>query len=735
MAEWEVSNPVIYAPDGDDIDSAWQKEIAQVNKIYEYLNRLRTYDAGAGASVADAVAYSVKIDTSTTPATIYMRNAENNGYIKLGTLEKNLGITGSEIGSVDAEGFGKMTMGKSEKKPSTANPKDLYFAYDEKKIYIWNNGGWEVFLSLDYSDIANLDNNVLLSNEVALSGANKVLRLDDSGKANVDITGSPARIDGRAIDVSSLSDGDVLQYNASAQTWKNVPKDELTEAGDVSSTGAPGKIVRADTYGNVNANAKVIATKQVTMASSLKDGDALVYDRTADAFLNKPVAVTNSSGVADISITGNAAKIAGVPVKTDDNLSDGQIFVYRAAQNAIVNESKSAAGAGKTLYVKNDGNVIATYNGDATADVDISKALYDTAFFRQPNTEYKVGDLVQNKGLVNGMLLKCTTAGTTSVQELDCGTATAGNTLADGSVVWTVEQTLVATGNAATATKLAAARTIALSGDATGSATFDGSGDATIATTLVRGAGLTHLIPNNAGAHNAIYRGKNLGAAVTDAQWAAIKAGTFDDLFIGDYWTIGDVNWRIAAFDYWLHCGDTECTTHHVVIVPDTSLANAQMNSTNVTDGGYVGSNFYTGANNNTGKATAVSAINSAFGSSHILNHREYLTNAVTDGKPTGGDWYDSTVELMSEAMVYGAHFFEPNPNGQNPWSKCRNYTIDKTQLPLFAHDPSRITNRDTWWLRGVVTAAVFAYVSDGGLCDDNIASSSLGVRPAFGIK
>ena len=34
MAEWEVSNPVIYAPDGDDIDSAWQKEIAQVNKIY-----------------------------------------------------------------------------------------------------------------------------------------------------------------------------------------------------------------------------------------------------------------------------------------------------------------------------------------------------------------------------------------------------------------------------------------------------------------------------------------------------------------------------------------------------------------------------------------------------------------------------------------------------------------------------------------------------------------------------
>ena len=283
-------------------------------------------------------------------------------------------------------------------------------------------------------------------------------------------------------------------------------------------------------------------------------------------------------------------------------------------------------------------------------------------------------------------------------------------------------------GTADAATKLTTARTIALSGDATGSATFDGSGDATIATTLVRGAGLAHLIPNNAGAHNAIYRGKNLGSSVTAAQWAAIKAGTFDDLFIGDYWTIGDVNWRIAAFDYWLHCGDTECTTHHVVIVPDTSLANAQMNSTNVTDGGYVGSNFYTGANNNTGKATAVSKINAAFGSSHILTHREYLTNAVTDGKPTGTDWYDSTVELMNEAMVYGAHFFEPN-------TKYRDYTIDKTQLPLFAHDPSRITNRDNWWLRGVVAATDFADVGGGGNCYSVGAFGSLGVRPAFGIK
>src|SRR5699024_9521029 len=74
------------------------------------------------------------------------------------------------------------------------------------------------------------------------------------------------------------------------------------------------------------------------------------------------------------------------------------------------------------------------------------------------------------------------------------------------------------------------------------------------------------LVYSGAGAHNSVYRGKNLGASVTAEQYAAIAAGTFDDLYIGDYWTIGGVTYRIAAFDYYLHTGDTPCTDHHAVI-------------------------------------------------------------------------------------------------------------------------------------------------------------------------
>ena len=238
---------------------------------------------------------------------------------------------------------------------------------------------------------------------------------------------------------------------------------------------------------------------------------------------------------------------------------------------------------------------------------------------------------------------------------------------------------------------------------------------------------LAALLFNNAGAHNAIYRGKNLGTSVTAAQWAAIANGTFADLYIGDYWVIGGVTWRIAAFDYYYKTGDTSCTTHHVVIVPDTNLYTHVMNDTNITTGGYIGSKMYT-----EGLAQAKTQINSAFGSSHILSHRQLLVNAVTNGKPSGGSWYDSTVELMTEQNVYGGKIFGAGNDGSTiPYL----YTIDKSQFPLFAHDPSMISNRQWFWLRDVVSAAYFAFVNGLGFALSNNASSDSGVRPAFSIK
>lgn len=239
-------------------------------------------------------------------------------------------------------------------------------------------------------------------------------------------------------------------------------------------------------------------------------------------------------------------------------------------------------------------------------------------------------------------------------------------------------------------------------------------------------ATINAIATTGAGAHNAIYRGKSLGSAVTEAQWAAIKAGTFEDMYIGDYWTIGGVVYRIAAFDYYYRTGDTSCDSHHITLVPDGNMYTHVMNDTNITTGAYVGSKMYT-----EGLTQAKTTINSAFGEAHVLNHRQYLKNAVTDGYESGGSWYDSTVELMTEQNVYGGKIFGNSLNGT---ALAANYTVDKSQYPLFAFRPDMISNRAWFWLRDVVSASDFASVHNNGIAYYTSASTAIGVRPAFSI-
>ena len=223
-----------------------------------------------------------------------------------------------------------------------------------------------------------------------------------------------------------------------------------------------------------------------------------------------------------------------------------------------------------------------------------------------------------------------------------------------------------------------------------------------------------------------LFRGKNLGTALTAVQKAAIKDGSFKGMFLGDYWSIRGRIWRIVDMDYWYNCGDTAFTSHHLVIMPDEALYNAQMNTTNVTTGGYVGSAMY-----KSNLANAKTIVNAAFQGS-VLTHREDLCNAVANGRPSGGAWFDSSIELPNEPMMYGHPHFSPTSDGSTVPSI---YTISKTQLALFMVCPRFIVNRSyNQWLRDVVSSAGFAGVYDYGDADCNGASDSRGVRPVFPV-
>ena len=232
-----------------------------------------------------------------------------------------------------------------------------------------------------------------------------------------------------------------------------------------------------------------------------------------------------------------------------------------------------------------------------------------------------------------------------------------------------------------------------------------------------------NVLADGAAAHNCIYRGKNLGTSVTAEQYAAISSGKFTDLYIGDYWVIKGVTYRIAAFDYYYNCGDTNFTKHHAVIVPDTSLYKAQMNTSNVTTGGYTGSAMY-----KSNLAQAKTTIKAAFGSAHVLTKRELLTNAVNGNTPSGWAWFDSDVELMNEVQAYGSVAWGAHDgNGYNVAS-------GDGQFPLFMFDRTKLHNREDYWLRDVASAPYFSGVGSYGGATGDGASFSIGVRPAFCI-
>ena len=244
------------------------------------------------------------------------------------------------------------------------------------------------------------------------------------------------------------------------------------------------------------------------------------------------------------------------------------------------------------------------------------------------------------------------------------------------------------------------------------------------------------IVPKNAGTHNGIYRGKDITDLFYDGTLSQqIAAGTFDDVFIGDY-IIGKVSKRkylVADINYRLNMGDTECKTPHILMIPERIMGTAKMNDTNITTGAYVGSKMYIEY-----LMPFKEVIYNDFESEHIVSHRNLFANATTNGYESAGGWFHSDIELMNEIMVYGSNIFHNIQNGAN---LAYNYTMDKQQLSLFRLKPDLTVARNDagerywYWLRDVASASEFAFVNGYGLAYRYGASGASGVRPAFLIK
>ena len=255
---------------------------------------------------------------------------------------------------------------------------------------------------------------------------------------------------------------------------------------------------------------------------------------------------------------------------------------------------------------------------------------------------------------------------------------------------------------------------------------------------------LAHL-PGNRYSHNALPGGKSIQTYFDNGKLCEkIADGSFDDLFIGDYFKASyngvTKTFRLAGFNTLYNNGDTAFNRNHAVVVPDESLVDSYMNSTNVTTGGYLGSYMHKtriGAVASAGGTGSVNAnLYSIFGT-HLLTTRELLTNSVNNnaasaagvgwtGSSNNWEWASCQAVLMSEVELYGANVF--SSSGYDTGNA-------NMQLPLFRLMPQMKNPGRYWfWLRNVAYSTDFCDCYNGGSSSSLSASHVGGVRPRFVI-
>ena len=224
------------------------------------------------------------------------------------------------------------------------------------------------------------------------------------------------------------------------------------------------------------------------------------------------------------------------------------------------------------------------------------------------------------------------------------------------------------------------------------------------------GGGGSSWIANTPEMHKNIFRDHNLGTTLTAAQLSAIADGSFDDLFVGDYWTSVEtinnesvtVKWRIADLDYFYQKGkwsDENIMVHHIIIVPDVALRS-----------GTYGTDF-----------TADNAMVDAV----FQNHR--LTAYFSDD---GSTWTGFTTQHLNSYMLFGYN----RTDAPSPYK----YPV-MTQLALFKIDPKFITpyyveDGNLFGTQWIMRSNTYPRMTIRGTIFSDTSSATGGYRPWFVI-
>lgn len=252
---------------------------------------------------------------------------------------------------------------------------------------------------------------------------------------------------------------------------------------------------------------------------------------------------------------------------------------------------------------------------------------------------------------------------------------------------------------------------------------------------------------NCAASHNAVFRGKDLTNVYTiDEICNRISNGTFEDLYIGDYFDITinvegseSVRCVLAGFNTYIDKYTNNNTnirlTNHVVIVTNALNTLYKMCDDNVDVlKGYKGSKMWN---------TTIPLYNTAFSEvfdSHLIPYGNYFTSEVDKdllsnvGKGNKGASCNQIsvnnikLDLLNEVEIFGMSNFSSSY-----------LDVEGVQLPLFKLNQQEIFGKKTsnnyfynYWLKNVSSFDSFAIVNMRGNCSFMSANQENGFRPKF---
>ncbi len=183
------------------------------------------------------------------------------------------------------------------------------------------------------------------------------------------------------------------------------------------------------------------------------------------------------------------------------------------------------------------------------------------------------------------------------------------------------------------------------------------------------------LTYNNAGVRNSQFRGKNLGTVITDAQINAIRNGSFEDLYPGDYWVLtinGEIkDCYIMGFDLNTILIEGK-GTHHVVLWIHRAGSGYSMNDTDTTEGHFLNSKMYTEY-----LPEILGNIKQAIPNEYLLTWNEYIGDSIdAEGKVNHSTSTHVQIGMPTVAELHGtpltgyeAYYYMPRGV---PWPALR---------------------------------------------------------------